>query len=215
MCVIALPPPLRVPVLQLTGPSLPLLQEGRLPGRPGAQVAPGSWQAEGSLCITAGWSGSPADVPTEGPRAGAGRFLSVAGAEGWAVEDGRLSWESADGGHRPHLPRRVRGPASPAGWFSFWGRGGCASESKDSGFRRPGPVCRQCRRLSSLCLSASLLALGDAVHLLWVVLGRVSTPRDVAKGSRVLPAEGCLPCLLRKPWPPPAMRQEAGRAGGR
>lgn len=110
---------------------------------------------------------------------------------------------------------RVRGPASPAGRFSFRGRGGCASESEDSGFRRPGPVCRQCRRLSSLCLSASLLALGDAVHLLWVVLGRVSTPRDVAKGSRVLPAERCLPCLLRKPWPPPAMRQEAGRAGGR
>lgn len=80
----------------------------------------------------------------------------------------------------------------------------CERIRVDPGFRGRGPVCHRCQRLSPLCL----VALGDAVHLLWVVLERVSALCDVAKGSRVLPAERCLPCRRREPWPPPPCVRE-------
>lgn len=80
----------------------------------------------------------------------------------------------------------------------------CERIRVDPGFRRRGPVCHRCQRLSPLCP----VALGDAVHLLWVVLERVSALCDVAKGSRVLPAERCLPCRRREPWPPPPCVRE-------
>lgn len=80
----------------------------------------------------------------------------------------------------------------------------CERIRVDPGFRGRGPVCHRCQRLSPLCP----VALGDAVHLLWVVLERVSALCDVAKGSRVLPAERCLPCRRREPWPPPPCVRE-------
>lgn len=67
----------------------------------------------------------------------------------------------------------------------------------------------------SLRPSASLIRLGDAIHLLWVVLGPESTLLEAAEGSGVWPTELCPPWLLGgSPGHLPAMGQETGGAGG-